>query len=130
MLILTIRTDKPEAEIGLYDGQNQLAYITWEAHRQLAETIHLKIEELMKSQNKKLSDLGGIVGFEGPGSFTGLRIGLTVVNAFGDGLHIPVAGAQGEAWITEGIQKLLDGIAEPVVLPEYGAPAHITEQKK
>lgn len=130
MLILTVRTDKPEAEIGLYEDEFQVAYVTWEAHRQLAETIHLKVEELLKSHGKKLDDLQGIVGFEGPGSFTGLRIGLTVVNALGEGLSIPVSGARGENWIGEGTQKLLDGKAEQIVLPEYGAPAHITEQKK
>ena len=130
MLILTVRTDKPEAELGLYDNQKQLTYVTWEAHRQLAETIHTKIDELLKSQNKTLQDLNGIVGFEGPGSFTGLRIGLTIVNALGDGLKIPVAGARDEAWIEAGIQKLLDNKSQPIVLPEYGAPVHITEQKK
>jgi hypothetical protein len=46
MIILTIRTDKPEAEIGLYDDEKQIIYETWQAHRQLAETIHLKIKEL------------------------------------------------------------------------------------
>ncbi len=49
MIILTIRTDKPEAEIGLYDGEQQLAYEMWSAHRQLAETIHTKIKELLDS---------------------------------------------------------------------------------
>ena len=43
MLILTIRTDNPESEIGLYDGQKQLDYEVWEAHRQLGTTIHAKI---------------------------------------------------------------------------------------
>ena len=36
MLILAIRTEKPEAEIGLFDDEKKLAYETWEAHRQLA----------------------------------------------------------------------------------------------
>src|SRR5690554_1609312 len=67
MLILTIRTDKPEAEIGLFDNDQQLTYETWQAHRQLAETIHKKIEATLHSQNKGWHDIAGIVAFEGPG---------------------------------------------------------------
>lgn len=81
MLILTIRTDKPEAEIGLCNGDKQLAYETWQAHRLLAETLHRKVEDLLASQSKTVDDIEGLVGFQGPGSFTGLRIGLSVVNA-------------------------------------------------
>jgi hypothetical protein len=36
MLILTIRTDKPEAEIGLFSDKDKLDYVIWQAHRQLA----------------------------------------------------------------------------------------------
>jgi tRNA threonylcarbamoyladenosine biosynthesis protein TsaB len=78
MVILTIRTDRPEAEIGLYDGQKQLAYKVWTAHRELSASIHKTIQEILQSQAKGWSDIGGIVCFKGPGSFTGLRIGLGV----------------------------------------------------
>ena len=81
MLILTIRTDKPEAEIGLFEDNKQLAYEMWQAHRELSDTIHKKIEKLLKSQKKDWQNIDGIVCFKGPGSFTGLRIGLTVGNA-------------------------------------------------
>lgn len=37
MIILSIRTDKPEAEVGLYKDSVQLAYETWTAHRALAD---------------------------------------------------------------------------------------------
>ena len=51
MLILTIRTDKPEAELGLYKDNQQLDYFVWQAHRELAETIHNKIKELLEKRN-------------------------------------------------------------------------------
>jgi tRNA A37 threonylcarbamoyladenosine modification protein TsaB len=81
MIILTLRTDKTEAEIGLYDNEKQLAYEIWYAHRELAETIHKKLAEILDKASKELNDIGGVVCFKGPGSFTGLRIGLTVGNA-------------------------------------------------
>lgn len=130
MLILTIRTDKPEAELGLYDGENQLHYETWEAYRELSNTIHKKIAALLESQHKNLEDLQGVVCFQGPGSFTGLRIGLTVGNALAYGLSIPVKGAMGDDWIAQGIAAIANGESDERVLPEYGAEAHITLPKK
>lgn len=130
MVILTIRTDKPEAELGLYDGEQQLKYETWEAYRELSNTIHKKLAALLESQNKKLEDIQGVVCFQGPGSFTGLRIGLTVGNALAYGLSVPVKGAMGDDWIKQGITALETGDSDERVLPEYGAEAHITMPKK
>lgn len=129
MIILTIRTDKPEAEIGLYDDQTQLAYVVWQAHRQLAETLHTQIAELLRSQQRSLTDLQGIVIFKGPGSFTGLRIGMTVANTLAYSLGIPIV-SHTETWIEAGIDRLQKGENEQVALPEYGAPVHITTPRK
>lgn len=129
MLILTIRTNKPEAELGLFEDDKQLTYETWQAHRELSDTIHLKIEEVLKSQQKSLSDLDGLVAYLGPGSFTGLRIGLSVANALADGLHSPIVGAQTDDWVKLGCKRLQNGENDRVALPEYGAPVHITPQK-
>lgn len=130
MVVLTIRTDKPEAELGLYDGEQQLQYETWEAFRELSNTIHKKLAALLESQHKKLEDIQGVVCFQGPGSFTGLRIGLTVGNALAYGLSVPVKGAMGDDWIKQGIAALEHGDSDERVLPEYGAEAHITLPKK
>jgi tRNA threonylcarbamoyladenosine biosynthesis protein TsaB len=129
MLVLTIRTDKPESEIGLFDADTQLAYETWQAHRELSDTIHSKIDGLFKSQKKTLADLAAIVAYLGPGSFTGLRIGLSVANALADGLDIPIVGTQTDDWLKLGLKRLRNGENDHVALPEYGAPVHITPQK-
>ncbi|MGC1177160.1 MAG: tRNA (adenosine(37)-N6)-threonylcarbamoyltransferase complex dimerization subunit type 1 TsaB [Candidatus Saccharimonadales bacterium] len=130
MYILTIRTDKPEAEIGLFEGEAKLAYSTWHAHRQLAETIHLKIRELLESQGRDLHDIEAVVAYKGPGSFTGLRIGLSVANVLAYSLDIPIVATNGLKWTESGIEKILDKQNDTISLPEYGAPAHTTEQKK
>lgn len=48
------------------------------------------INELLKSKKLKLSDIKEIKVNTGPGSFTGLRVGVSVANALGFALKIPV----------------------------------------
>ena len=129
MIILTIRTDNPEAEIGVYDDQTQLAHTTWQAHRELAETLHKTIIDTMMKADVRLHQLQGIVAYKGPGSFTGLRIGLTVANALAYSLAIPVVSNQGERWLAAGIEQLTAGRNERVAMPEYGAAPNITAPK-
>ena len=130
MIILTIRTDKPEAEIGLFEGREKLAYREWQAHRQLAETINKKIESLLKSHKKTWVDIEGIVCFKGPGSFTGLRIGMTVMNTLADSLELPIVGTTGEDWREVALTRLENGEDDRLVMPEYGGTANITKPRK
>ena len=129
-MILTLRTDKPEAELGLYDDDKRLAYLIWPAHRELAEMIHRRIDTLLKEHAKQLHDITGIVCFQGPGSFTGLRIGLSVANALAVALDVPIVASQGDDWLKVGVTRLVSGENDIQALPFYGADAHITPQKK
>lgn len=130
MIVLTIRTDKPEAEVGLFEDDKQLAYQIWQAHRELSDTIHLKIKDILETQGKSYQDVDGIVCFQGPGSFTGLRIGLTVADALANGFGLPIIGAMGDDWIQAGIKRLESGENDRIALPHYGAPVHITTPRK
>lgn len=129
MTILTIRTDKPVSEIGLYDDTEQIAYIVWEAHRQLAETLHKKIKDVLTDNQRKMSDIEGIVVFKGPGSFTGLRIGVAVANSIAYAEGIPIV-ADSDEWIERGIKRLINGESDSIINPDYGQTAHITLPKK
>lgn len=130
MIILTIRTDKPEAEIGLYDNESRIAYEVWQAHRQLAETIHHKIAELLSGQSLTLTDIDAVAVYKGPGSFTGLRIGLSVANALAASYSWPIADGMGDMWLGTAVQQLCSGQGESYIVPEYGAEVRITPQKK
>jgi tRNA threonylcarbamoyladenosine biosynthesis protein TsaB len=130
MLILTLKTDQALAELALFNDSAVVGELHWEAHRSLADTIHLKIEELLASHNFLLNDVNGLVCFKGPGSFTGLRIGLSVANALAYCSQCPVLAITGENWQSEGINKLLAGQSGKIALPFYGGDANISKPKK
>lgn len=130
MIILSIKTDHKIAEIGLFNSRKKLDYLKWQAHKELSATIHGKIEEILESNNMSWNNLDGIVFYEGPGSFTGLRIGASVANGLAYGLGISAAQANGDNWTDKGIKKLLGGYTNSTVIPQYGEPAHTTKPRK
>jgi tRNA threonylcarbamoyladenosine biosynthesis protein TsaB len=128
MLVLCIRTDQSTAEIYLYLNNKKIAEYKWQAHRRLADTLLKEIDNLLKSVNKELSDLEKIAIYKGPGSFTGLRIGISVANALGYSLDVPVVAHGGEDWITTSLLSNTK-IFMPIS-PTYGKDPHITIPKK
>lgn len=50
------------------------------------------VDEVLEKKSKKLEDVSEIEVNVGPGSFTGLRVGVSVANALGWALGIPVNG--------------------------------------
>lgn len=50
------------------------------------------IEEVLKKEGRDMKDISEIEVKTGPGSFTGLRVGVSVANAIGWALGIPVNG--------------------------------------
>jgi len=54
------------------------------------------IERILKQEKLEYKDLEGIEVETGPGSFTGLRVGVSVANALGFSLGIPVNGKKVE----------------------------------
>ena len=130
-MILGIRTDKPEAELYLLDDSKIVDSHTWYAHRELSNTLISSIEQLLQKNRLALTDMRGIVVYQGPGSFTGLRIGISVANALGYALDIPVVASQGEHWQLDAHRELAAiKNYQSIVTPFYGSEAHITQPKK
>ena len=128
-MILLLDTSTPMCKLTFVDDQWRLDD-QWEANRELAKGLLGYIQAQLENNQRTWADISGIVAFQGPGSFTGLRIGLTVLNTLADAQHIPIVGATGENWQTEGLQRLKQGENNQIVLPEYGAEARITQPRK
>ncbi len=63
-----------------------------DARQQKAQMLLSFIDETLKEKNKDIKDVTEIKVNVGPGSFTGLRVGLSVANTIGWVLKIPVNG--------------------------------------
>lgn len=130
MTYLAVRTDNPQAELALYEDEKRIAHELWQADRRLALELIGHVETFLAEAEKQFTDIDGLVVFRGPGSFTGLRIGITVMNTLSYARTIPIVGETGENWQAQGVDRLMGGGDDKVVLPEYGAEARITLPKK
>lgn len=110
------------------DGQSH-GY-SWEADRDLAAGLLGFLEKTLEKHNMTFGDLSGIGVYRGPGSFTGLRIGITVANTLSDSLNTPVVGVEGDNWQEEAQRRLESQQNDKIVLPLYGRDANITMPRK
>lgn len=130
MLILALKTDSTNAELSLYKDNKVIDHLSFKAERSLADKIHLFIKELLEKNQFELTDLKGLIVYQGPGSFTGLRIGLSVANALAYSLKIPICTAAHENWPEHALNQILSGQDEKQIVPFYGAEPNITMPRK
>lgn len=128
-MILLINTSSALCKISFVEDNQQIDN-QWQADRKLAKELLGHLETLLEKHHKTWSDISAIGVFEGPGSFTGLRIGITVMNTMADAFKIPIVSASGDNWKEEVINKIKSNQDQKIVLPFYGSEAHITKPKK
>lgn len=128
-MILLWNSAEMNVELTLVDDVRSVRY-EWRAERMLAREMLAYLRDRLAEHGAGFEDLTGIGVFRGPGSFTGLRIGLTVLNTIADAQGIPIVGESGESWAERCRDRLAAGETDQVVLPEYGGDAHITKPRK
>jgi HAD-superfamily hydrolase, subfamily IA, variant 3 len=116
-------------QLTLIDGDKRTDY-EWAAERNLACDMPAYLRDRLAENGASFADISGIGVFRGPGSFTGLRIGLAVLNTIAHEQRIPIVGVTGDAWREECLARLQNGRNDEIVLPEYGAEARITKPRK
>ena len=128
--ILAIDTTEADTGIGLA-GEGKPKIKTWISNRNQSKELLPNIDRLLKAGKIKPEQLKQVAVNLGPGSFTGLRIGLSIANAFGYALKIPVVGKSNLAGTAkERIEQLLALKTKTTkfkpALPMYGRPSRIT----
>jgi tRNA threonylcarbamoyl adenosine modification protein YeaZ len=94
MRILAIDTSCGAASVAVVEGgrAGPLAVISRPMARGHAEALPLMVEEAMRGIEGGFPSLARIAVAMGPGSFTGIRVGLAMARAMGVALAIPVVG--------------------------------------
>lgn len=111
-MILYLDTSAEDTIIKINDDEYH-----YQVGRDLAKDIFTLILDSMERSGhpRSLKQIKKIIINPGPGSFTGLRIGITVANTLADTLKIPL--------------ETPDGKIHTQITPEYGRPANITPPK-
>lgn len=90
-MILSIDTSTAKNGIVLYSaGKKKVGFQKQWVGQKQAEDLLTEIDKLLKEKNNKLKDIEAIGIYRGPGSYTGLRVGMTIANTLGWALNIPV----------------------------------------
>ncbi len=128
-MIILIDTSASTCCLTLISGRERTSY-EWGAGRTLARYLLGFLRDKLKERSATFQDISGIGVMKGPGSFTGLRIGMTVMNTLADSLSVPIVGEQGEGWQTRALERLKLGQDDQIILPKYGSEAHTTKPRK
>ncbi len=90
--ILAIDSSTKILRLGLQFGGDRLIQSTEKNEKSHGQFIIKKIGELFQSASLEFKDLDALVVGVGPGSFTGLRIGLAAAKGMAVALNIPIVG--------------------------------------
>ena len=91
--LLAIDTSTDMASIALYrPGEGVLAEQSWLSGREQTTQLLPNVQRLMTLSNVRTEDLSGVAVATGPGSFSGVRIGLSTAKSLAYSLGIPLWG--------------------------------------
>ena len=105
--LLAIETSSAQLSLAVGNSEKALHYFRSPLAWRHAEALLKALRQLLKQQRWRVQSLNGIIVSTGPGSFTGIRIGLAAARALGQTLAIPVVGVSS-----------LETIAYQIVIPE------------
>ena len=92
MLILAFETSAKAASVALTENGKLLGESYQNTGLTHSQTLMVMAEDLLKQCGKTVSDIGAVAVAEGPGSFTGVRIGVAAAKGFAWGRQLPCYG--------------------------------------
>lgn len=81
MLILALDTTTPSGSVALLEKTRLLAEINAETATTHSARLLRAVDYLLRSNGREIRDVDGFAVAAGPGSFTGIRIGLSTIKA-------------------------------------------------
>ncbi len=127
MKILGVDTSTPIGSIGLIDGDNLVAEYTLNIVHAHSSRLMPAIDQILMWANLTVRDLDGYAVAVGPGSFTGVRIGVATIKSLCYAIKKPIIGVSTLAAIAYTL-RYTDGLICPILDARrnevYGAIFH------
>jgi tRNA threonylcarbamoyladenosine biosynthesis protein TsaB len=91
-LLLAIDTASDVAGAALMDGEALLAETTWRAHQSHSVQLLPAIDWLLAHVGRSKAEIGAVAVCLGPGSYAGMRVGISTAKALAFGLEAKIVG--------------------------------------
>ncbi|WP_227939915.1 tRNA (adenosine(37)-N6)-threonylcarbamoyltransferase complex dimerization subunit type 1 TsaB [Alkalihalobacillus deserti] len=111
---LAIDTSSFVMGLAVTDGDLTLGEVTTNIKKNHSLRLMPAIDALMNEVGMKAKELNRIVVANGPGSYTGVRIGVTTAKALAWSLKIPVIGVSSLAVMAQ-TGRFFDGVVSPII---------------
>lgn len=108
MKILAVDTSSKLCSVAILEDKNLIKKLELDNGLTHSETLMPLIQQLLNECSLSLNNIDLLVSDIGPGSFTGIRIGVSSCKAFSDSLNIPCVGISSLEVLAYNIQN--DGI--------------------
>ncbi len=132
MTLLLINTVSEPAVVAVALDQNIVAAAELAGRHRLSETLLRQVDAVLVQSSQALSKLTAIGVVNGPGPFTGLRIGVATANALASVSATPLVAIPAAQAATSSdaarfvAAELAAGRTQSLVQPEYGREPTIT----
>ena len=90
--MLAVDTSTRIVGVALYDGDQMLGEYIWETRDHHTVELAPAVDKALSNSGLNTTDLGAVAAATGPGSFTGLRIGLALAKGIAMAAGIPLVG--------------------------------------
>lgn len=128
MYLFVDTSDSHQTKIGLLNPEGGFQHQkVWEAQQNQSEELLAEIDGLLLLAEIKLRSIEKILVISGPGSYTGLRVGIATANALSLALDVPVLGVTKPDFETGDYD--LSKIDNKSAAAFYFKPPHITQGK-
>lgn len=91
-LLVAMDTATRWAGVALYDGETVRAEASWRSRNNHSVELMPALDRMLAQQNVSAEHLAAVAVARGPGSFTGLRIGMSVAKGLAQAQEIPILG--------------------------------------